>query len=302
MTDVSALNDQFAIEGHLSFQQLAGGIILAEIQNQQAKASISLQGAQVLSWAPVNEAPVIWLSKAANFTPGKSVRGGAPVCWPWFGPHAVEPKYPGHGYARTVAWDVISTETLTDGHHRISLQLKENDQTHALWPHKTPLQCHITVGKTLEIKLATTNNNDSTVTITEALHTYFNIGDIGKIEILGLEDTEFLDKVEGGQRRLQNGPVTIDGEVDRVYLDTRAGCIIDDPVLQRKIHIHKSGSNSTVVWNPGQEKAVKMGDLGEDGYRHMVCVESANAAENTVTIIPGESHQLCVTYAVERSN
>jgi glucose-6-phosphate 1-epimerase len=300
MMDVSALNDRFAIKGQLIFQEGPGGLVLAEIQTHQATASISLQGAQVLSWAPMNEAPVIWLSKVANFTPGKSVRGGVPVCWPWFGPHATEPRYPGHGYARTVAWDVISAESLADGRIQLTFRLQENDQTRAQWMHNTPLQCRITVGNTLEIELQTTNNDEAAVTITEALHTYFNVGDVSKLKILGLEDTEYLDKVDGGQRKLQHGPVTIGSEVDRVYLETRAACIIDDPVLQRKIHIHKQGSNSTIVWNPWLEKANKMGDLGEDGYRHMVCVESGNAAENTITIVPGESHHMAVTYRIER--
>jgi len=302
MMDVSALNEQFAIQGQLIFREGPEGIILAEIQTQLATATISLQGAQVLNWAPLNEAPVIWLSQDAKFTPEKSIRGGVPVCWPWFGPHATEPRYPGHGYARTTVWDVVQAESLDDGRIQLAFALQENDQTRAQWPHNTPLQCRITVGNTLEIELQTTNKDDSTITITEALHTYFNIGDIRKIQIHGLEDTEYLDKVDGGQRKLQHGPVTIGSEVDRIYVETRAECIIDDPVLQRKILINKLGSNSTVVWNPWLEKANKMGDLGEDGYRHMVCVESGNAAENTITIIPGESHQMVVTYRIERSD
>jgi glucose-6-phosphate 1-epimerase len=301
MTSVPALNDRFAIKGQLVFQEEPGGLILAEVRNQYATARISLQGAQVVNWVPLNEPPIIWLSKAAKFAPGKSVRGGVPVCWPWFGPHVSEASYPGHGYARTVAWDVIAAEALEDGRTQLVFQLQENAATRAQWPHNTPLVCQITVGDTLEIELVTTNAEDTTITITEALHTYFDVGDISKVKVYGLEDTEYLDKVDGGQRKIQHGPVTIDGEVDRVYVGTRAECVIDDPVLQRKIHINKRGSDSTVVWNPWIEKANKMGDLGEDGYRHMLCVESGNAAENVVTIAPGKTHQMWVAYSIEHT-
>lgn len=301
MTNVAALNDQFAIKGQLEFQDGPGGLTIAEVRNRYATAKITLQGAQVINWAPLNEHPVIWLSKAAKFAPGKSVRGGVPVCWPWFGPHATEASYPGHGFARTVAWDVIASEALEDGRTRLVFRLQENDITRAQWPHNTPLDCRITVGDALELELVTKNAEDATITITEALHTYFEVGDISKVKLYGLEDTEYLDKVDGGQRKIQHGPVTIEGEVDRVYLGTRAECVIDDPVLQRKIHISKRGSDSTVVWNPWIEKANKMGDLGEDGYRHMLCVESGNAAENVVTIAPGETRHMWVRYHVERN-
>lgn len=302
MTTVSTLNDRFAIEGQLIFQERPEGLILAEVRNRHAIASISLQGAQVIHWAPLNESPVIWLSRAAKFVPGKSIRGGIPVCWPWFGPHATETTYPGHGFARTVNWDVVASKAMADGRTQLVFHLRDNTATHSLWPHNTPLECRITIGDSLEIELLTKNAGDVMVTISEALHTYFEIGDISEIRIHGLEDTEYLDKVDEGQRKIQHGPVTIAGEVDRIYVETRAECVIDDPLLHRKIHISKQGSNSTVVWNPWIDKAGKMGDLGEDGYRHMVCVESGNAADNVVTIAPGETHTMWVRYRIERVN
>lgn len=302
MTSLSALNDQFAIAGQLVFKQGPEGILVAELNNRFANASVSLQGAQVIAWTPKHQHPVIWLSKVAKLVPGKSARGGIPICWPWFGPHPNEPTFPAHGYARTTAWDVISAEALEDGRTRLLFRLPANDATRKHWPYATSLECSITVGETLEVSLITRNLEDVTISLTEALHTYFEIGDIGKVSVYGLEDTEYLDKVDGGQRKLQHGPVTIAGEVDRVYLGTRAECVIEDTVLQRNIHIHKQGSNSTVVWNPWIDKSEKMGDLGVDGYRHMLCVESGNAAEDVVTIAPGEVHQLWVSYRIERTN
>ena len=300
MTTVAALNDRFAIKGQLSFEQGPDGFIFIDVRNRFATARLTPQGAQVINWAPLNERPVIWLSRAAKFVNGKSIRGGVPICWPWFGPHASEASFPGHGYARTVMWEVSETEALPDGRTRLVFRLQENDTTRKQWPHRTPVECRVTLGATLEIELATRNAEDKPITISEALHTYFEVGDISKVKVIGLEDTDYLDKVDGGQRKRQQGAVTISGEVDRVYLDSRTECIIDDPVMQRRIHIAKRGSASTVVWNPWVEKANKMGDLGEDGYRHMLCVESGNAAENTVTMAPGESHQMWVSYRVER--
>lgn len=301
MTDISTLNDQFAIAGNLVFEEGAGGMQFAQVRNQQATARICLQGAQLIEWAPLNEAPVIWLSKDARFSQGKSIRGGVPICWPWFGPHRTEAGFPAHGYARTVAWDVIATRAIPDGRTQIVFRLHENDTSQSLWGLDTPVECRITIGTQLDIELVTRNQQDESVSLTEALHTYFEVGDISRISILGLDNTEYLDKVDAGQRKMQHGVVTINSEVDRIYVATAASCIIDDPVLQRKIHIDKSGSQSTVVWNPWIEKANKMGDLGEQGYRHMVCVESGNAAENVVTLAPGETHTLSVSYRTEKT-
>ncbi len=298
--DLAGLNRRLAIEGVLGFKQGPGGLAVAEVENEKASALVALQGAQVMRWAPRGEDPVIWLSGAARFAPGKSIRGGVPLCWPWFGAHASEADFPGHGYARTVSWEVLATEALNPAQTRLVLRLLETDATRAWWPHDTPVECAITVGEALELELATRNAGSAPVTIGEALHTYFQVGDIAQVQVLGLEDGEYLDKVDGFRRKTQSGPVTFSGEVDRVYVNNSGACVISDPVLQRRILIDKRGSESTVVWNPWLEKAEKMGDLGDEGYRHMLCVESGNAADNLVEIAPGAEHRLWVSYRVER--
>jgi D-hexose-6-phosphate mutarotase len=137
------------------------------------------------------------------------------------------------------------------------------------------------------------------VVIGEALHTYFHIGDIAAVRVRGLEGCDYLDKVDGGARKQQRGAIRFTGETDRVYVNTAAECVIEDERLRRRIHVAKSGSQATVVWTPWVEKADKMGDFGPDGWRGMVCVESANAAENTLTLKPGGTHTLAVEYRVE---
>jgi glucose-6-phosphate 1-epimerase len=273
-----------------------------EVANSRGSATVALQGAQVLTWAPRGLPPVIWLSRAAKFVPGKSIRGGVPVCWPWFGPHATVATLPAHGFARTVPWEVIGAQTLADGATRLDFRLVLNEAARAQWPHATLLECHITVGTALEIDLVTRNADRSAITIGDALHTYFEVSDIRQVTIRGLEGCPYLDKMDAGKRKQQAGPVTIGAETDRIYLDTGADCLIDDPGLKRRIRIRKRGSHSTVVWNPWIEKSVKMGDFGEDGYLNMVCVESANAADDVVTIAPGGEHHLWVRYETEPMN
>lgn len=297
--DFSALNARFGVPGQLSFKEGPGGLAVAEVANSQATAVIALQGAHVMSWTPRGARPVIWLSPAAKFAPGKSIRGGVPVCWPWFGPHAADAALPAHGYARTTPWEVMHSEALAGGATRVVFRLLENETTRAQWPHATPVECRITVGASLEIELVTRNAGAAPVTIGQALHTYFEVSDIRRVTVAGLDGCPYLDKVDGGQRKRQAGPVSFSGEVDRIYLDSLADCVIEDPDARRRIVISKRGSRSTVVWNPWIEKAAKMGDLGDDGYLRMLCVESANAADDTVTLAPGAEHRLWVNYAVE---
>ena len=301
--DIEQLNNEFSFanEYHrLVFEMGKGGIPVIEIKNDQARAAISLQGAHVLSWIPAGRDEVIWLSQEAKFALGKSVRGGIPICWPWFGPHEVNAVYPAHGFARTVLWQVTKTEALSADETRITFQLdtRQLDATsQAMWPLPTVAEYRLTIGKTLTMELTTFNHSDQAMTIGQALHTYFKVDDVSCTRVLGLEGKDYLDKTEGFNRNTQTGAVTIGAEVDRVYLNTPDELVIDD--TKRKIIIKKQGSRSTVVWNPWKEVADKMGDLGEDGYLRMLCVESANAMEDTIDIGAGESHTLRVVYELE---
>jgi dihydroxy-acid dehydratase len=295
---------RFAIPGQLAFRTGAGGLTYADIDNHGGRATICLQGAHVVSFRPKSQQePVVWVSDAAKFAAGKSIRGGAPVCWPWFGPHASEASFPAHGFARTVDWQVTGSRKRNDAKTEITLQLVENEQTRAQWPHATRLTLTVVVGDRLEMQLATTNTGAAPVQIGEALHTYFHISDIGTAKVAGLEGATFHDKVDNFATRKQSGSIGFSGEVDRVYVNTPADCVIEDAGLKRRIRVAKTGSLSTIVWTPWTEKADKMGDMGTgksgNGWREMVCVESANAMDNVVTVAPGETHTMAVTYSVE---
>ncbi len=298
---LNELNQRHAIANHVKFVLGEGNLAMAEIDNAHATARIALQGAHLVTWQPKSEQqPVVWVSKFAKYAAGKSIRGGVPVCWPWFGAHATDSKLPGHGYARTVLWGVLETKALPDGATFIRFGLIDTDATHAQWPHPSTVQLEATVGKTLKVDLVTKNTGRNAFTLGEALHTYFHISDVGQMTIRGLEGCDYRDKAGGGSvlRKQENG-IVIESEVDRVYMNTTADCVIEDRGLKRAIRIAKQGSKSTVVWNPWIEKADKMGDFGTDGYRGMVCVESANALDNVVSVAPGDTHRLSVVYSVE---
>ena len=294
--DLTQLNQAFAIPGQLSFQQHPSGLVVAEIDNAHARAGVFLQGAQLTRWTPHRQVPVIWLSPAAKFAEGKAIRGGIPVCWPWFGAHDTEPELPAHGYARTSVWEVVKAATGEDGATCLVLRLLAKRPS--LWPHETPLEIRLVVGQTLAIELVTRNLGTEPVLVRQALHTYFQVADVRQVEIHGLDGYPYLDKLDG-VRKQQAGAVVFSGELDRVYLDQGGYCLIDDPGLQRHIRIAKRGSHSTIVWNPWSEKAAKLGDMGEDGHLGMVCVESANADEDVVRLEPGAEHGLRVEYSVE---
>ena len=298
MSAIESLNHHFSIPQQLTFVASANGLPVAKIDNSLASATIALQGAHVMTFHPHGTDPVLWLSEQAQLQPGKAVRGGIPICWPWFGAHAANPGFPAHGFARSLDWRVIASEQLADGATRIAFELQKNEISRAQWPYLCHLRCIVTVGQALTVELITQNTGDVPFELGEALHTYFAVGDIEQVRVLGLEECRYFDKLDGGTRT-QQGPIAIHAEIDRVYKDTTADCVIEDSLLQRRIRIAKSGGGATVVWNPWVEKAARMGDMGENGYRRMLCVESANALDSLVTLVPGETHRLQAIYSVE---
>jgi glucose-6-phosphate 1-epimerase len=298
MSNAEALNERFGIPGAVAFGVGGHGALAVEVASLGGAASVACQGAQLLTWAPAGQPPVVWLSAAARFAPGKSLRGGAPVCWPWFGPHPADPSKPAHGFARNLDWTVVETARLADA-TRVVLGFVPGEAQCALWPHSAELSLAVSVGARLRLDLVTRNTGGEPVTLSQALHTYFHVGDVGSVRIEGLEGCEYVDRLRQDARLRQQGPVTIAGEVDRIYLGCPGDALIVDPGLGRRVRISKTGSRSYVVWNPWVEKAAKLGDLGEDGYRRMLCVETTNAWDDTVTVAPGQAFTLSTTYSVE---
>lgn len=298
MSRLAELQLRFAAADFLSFSEIAPGFIVIDVKTPFSTASIALQGAHLMTWQPKGQKPVIWLSRAAKFVPGKSIRGGVPICWPWFGPHATQSGYPGHGFARTIPWLLIEAKKLPDGRVRLVFEPQLDETCRSQWPHPSSVRYTVTLGQELVVSLATTNTGEAAFTLGQALHTYFEVGNAQRIEIAGLDGCTYIDKVDGGKRKKQKGRVTLSGEVDRIYLGTAGCCGIIDPAMKRTLLITSTGSRSTVVWNPGKEKAAKMGDFGRKGEDRMVCVETANAADDVITLPPGETHRMTAQYRV----
>lgn len=294
---IEILNKQFGLGKHLSFQKGSDGLIKAVIANSHADAEVYLHGAHLTHYQPKNEEPVIWISNSAVFSGDKAIRGGVPICWPWFGAHATNSEFPQHGFVRNSKWSVYASESGPDEVTSISLILN-SDGSFGLWPYPFLLIMTVTVGKDLTLSLTAQNNAAVTLEFGAALHSYFAVGDSRSIRITGLDNCDYLDKPDNFALKKQSGDILFTGEVDRVYLETQADCIIHDPSLKRKIVVSKEGSCSTIVWNPGQTGASKMTDFDDDGYLTMVCVETANAANDTRQIKPLESHTLVQRIAV----
>ena len=297
--DIEALNDRFAIDGHVAFEAGPGGLAVARVANGLAEATVAINGAHVMSFQPRGCEPVLWMSASSRFEAGAPIRGGIPVCWPWFGPHPTDADKPAHGFARTSTWTVMETGTGDGGETVVRLGLVDNDRTRAMWDHAFALELIVTVAARLGVVLAVGNPGESPFTCGGALHSYFAVSDVADVAVAGLDGCTYIDKLDGAAEKVQDGPVTISAETDRVYVDTTADCVIDDRGLARRIRIAKRGSGTTVVWNPWSAKAARMPDFGDDEFPAMLCIETANAAADTVTVPPGGHHFLQTVISVE---
>jgi len=261
-------------------------------------AEVYLHGAHLTGYTPAGEQPVLFLSSASEFAPGKAIRGGVPICFPAFADNAPDPM-PKHGFVRTAPWQLQSIEPHGDK-ITATLQLSNSDATLDLWPHPFTARFSLTVGPTLEMALTVSNPGRVPITYEQALHTYFRVGDAAKATVTGLEDIDYLDKTDGGQRKTQpDEPIAFGGEIDRAYLDTMDTAVLHDPEWQREIHVTKAGSRATVVWNIGPDKAPGMADLGPDQWKDYVCIETANVQPGAVTVLPDRTHTLTATVRVE---
>lgn len=298
MLEAARLNERLGIESEVEFRIGNHGALVAYISNPKGNGNIAVQGAQVLSWTPTGHEPVVWLSDDARFKAGKSLRGGAPICWPWFGAHPDDPSKPAHGFARNLDWEPIETSRVPEG-TRILLRLVPGKAQEDIWPHEAELTLAVIMGESLRLELTTTNRGKERFELTQAIHTYFRVGEIDAVQVIGLEGREYIDTVGSHTVRRQDGPISIPHEVDRIYLDCPGDAVIVDRSLGRRIRISKKGSRSYVVWNPWIEKSVSLGNMGVDGYRGMICVETTNAASDRIAVLPGDSYSLITEYAVE---
>jgi glucose-6-phosphate 1-epimerase len=258
-------------------------------------------GAHVARWQPSHaEEPVLFMSRRSFFEPGRPIRGGVPVCFPWFGPHPTARSAASHGFARTSEWTLVDAVESSDGDVSLTLFLEGGVDAFAHWPHAFAIRHRVAIGSRLRMTLEVENRGREPFRFEEALHSYFAVRDVDRVSVEGLRNTAYLDKVDAFARKVQgNEPIHFAGETDRVYLDTTTRCVILDPGLNRRILVDKSGSNTTVVWNPGIERVTALPDLGENEWRGMVCVETANTGDAAVHLEPGATHAMTAEVTVE---
>lgn len=263
---------------------------------------ITQQGAQVLSYRQGDQPPLIWLSEQAAYAPGQSVRGGIPICWPWFGalernPQAVQALHnspssaPAHGGVRGLDWQLLGIDNQDDA-VVIQFALDTRQQPLPDWPHEAQLNLRVRLDDRLHLSLCTDNPGNQPLPFSQALHSYFAVSDIRQVHVEGLAGCRYVETLEGWQQREQLGDLRFTGETDRIYLDTPPTLSIVDPLWQRRLHLHSSGSHSAVLWNPWIDKAKRLSQFADDAWTGMLCIEHANVLDDMLILAPGEQHRL----------
>jgi glucose-6-phosphate 1-epimerase len=278
-------------------QSVRDGLDVVELVTPASTCTIALHGAQVLAFAPRqgDARDWLWVSERAHFAVGKALRGGIPICFPWFGPGGG--GLPAHGFARTRVWRLSHVAALDASRVRAELELTSGAETMRVFPHPFTAWLSVTAGDALELAFAVTNTGDVPFSFEVALHTYFAVSAAGAVAVDGLGGCAYADKVAGGAlRRQDQAPIRFEGEVDRVY-DSGGPVTIADPARDRPLHVDATGAASTIVWNPGVSKTATLADMAPDGFDGFVCVESGNVADRRVTLAPGARHETHVRYA-----
>jgi glucose-6-phosphate 1-epimerase len=298
MINVDELNDRFSVEGEVGFSEQEGDLVFLSVWNKYADVDICLYGAHVTHYQPSESFGVLYMSPVSDFEVGKPIRGGIPVCFPWFGPNALDASKPVHGFARLMYWDVSEVAVLPDGSTRIKLMLASSEETKAQWPYDFVAEMTYHIGKKLEVSLKITNTGKEEFSYTAALHSYFSVSSSEHIRIEGLQGTSYYNGFETTLNEQAEEMLMISEETNRRYIDTSSACVVHDPSFRRSILVEKEGSNVTVVWNPWEEASKKIGDLPDEGFQVFVCVEAVNAYNDTIKLDSGQSHTTATTISL----
>ena len=274
-----------------------GGLTFIGIKTALADAVLTVHGGHIMEFTPAGEKPLLWMSQNSWYAEDKPLRGGIPICWPWFGAHASDSSKPAHGFARSSNWELKTVEENSDGTMKVAFCLDETLVSCDCEPFL--LEVVYTIGKSLTVELTTFNRSSASFEIATALHTYFNVGDIEKVTVSGMDGVTYDNRVVGQEENglTQKGDITFGIEVDRVYYSENT-VVIHDPVMERQIRVSKSNSRTTIVWNPWIRKAKAMPDFGDEEYHGMLCVEAANALSDKVTIPAGGRHTLTQSFEI----
>ena len=270
-------------------KKTAKGFEYIVIENKSANAKVALQGGHLFHYQKHGSPPLLWLSGKSRFETGKAIRGGIPICWPWFGKHSTDATLPQHGFARTSLFELLEVTEPDENTTELLLQLQNSTETLALWPYQFKVLLHIIIAKTLTVALTSKNCGSKSFSITSALHSYFSVSHIDNVYIQGFDKTEYWDSLTD-TNKIQQGDIRINEEMDRVYQNVTNGLTLQD--RDRAINIAAKGSTSVVVWNPWIDKSKRMADMQNDAYKTMVCIETANALADARNLAQDEKHTL----------
>jgi len=268
-----------------------------ELRCPAASGAIYHHGAQVVDWTPTGQEPVIWLSQHTKLDSQSPIRGGIPICWPWFGFGRDAQMLPQHGFARLVEWRLLKAVTAAETATATYLLVSRGQ---AEFDHPYRMTYTVSFGRELVVALTVRNTGDQPFSFEEALHTYLRVGDARQISIVGLDQVAYSDRSAGADAaaQVQVSDLMVSREVDRIY-HTAGRLEVLDPVLKRRLVMTRRNSADVVVWNPWIDKAKSMSDFGDDEWQSMVCTETANVEANAIELPPGEEHTMGFTLAVE---
>ena len=259
-----------------------------EFSNNKSHLKLTLQGAHIFDFQVKGKDPLLFLSETAVFKKGVPIRGGIPICWPWFGTHPSDKSLPNHGFARILLWKHVSTQCLSEDKTKIILKLSSSGTTLKFWPHTFELTLEILMSDILEVSLMTTNQGENSFALTQALHSYLRVDDISRVSLKGLRGCSYYNKIDDTYDNKQEEDLIFHSEVDRVYSDVTEILYFQGDTEQ--VSVETKGSKTVVVWNPGAELVKKMPDLS--AYKTMLCIESANTIDDVLTVLPQQSHTL----------
>jgi glucose-6-phosphate 1-epimerase len=295
---IDALNARFGIPGLAEVVAGNGGLAKVRVSSPAATAEIYLHGAQVTAWRPEGADEVLFLSAHSRWEEGRAIRGGIPICFPWFRGKADDPAAPAHGFVRTKEWRLDSITAQKDGSVAVTLSTESDDSTRCWWPFEFKLTLAVCIGSVLRLELSANNTGVTKLRFEEALHTYFRVGNAHDVRVRGLDGVEYLDNMDGNRKKLQSGDVLFAAATDNAYLNTQSSLELIDPQLHRSIRTEKENSATTVIWNPWQQGAATLSDLGGDEWQSMTCVEASNILDAAVSLAPGEEHRLRAALSV----
>lgn len=287
----TALSKQFGLDNRLQFSEGFSGLAKAELCYREARLELYLQGAHVTRYQPAANHEVLWMSDTAVYAPGKVLRGGIPLCWPWFGPHPKNSDRPQHGYARRSRFSVLSTSADAESTSMI-LALDPAAAPYPEWQDRAQLEVEFRLSDSLWMEMRTFNVSDSALTLSNAWHTYFSISGRDRVTLPGVTGLTYLDKPQRYKQLQQTDAIAIRGEIDRVYLVPPPEIELLDSARQTKTSISTWGNQNLVVWNPGEANAKTMADFDDRGFEQMLCIEPANALDQSIQLKPGECHRL----------